>query len=192
MSAIITAFNPHFIEPVVPNWSPCLLRLGDVTITSGIRAVTLDGGVGFYIRPTVLSGMAPASPPKGHQDFSDLLWTISLILRLQARRRWKRHDVSSPGRKRSEGILGTRASAQWTVLVSRCFLVSLGRFCERGMMCILCRGRLSRERWPVFIAVLRLSDMVMKSWSTTRINCPCYCPSSPAPICVDVFVLVCN
>lgn len=193
---MITAFNPHFIKPVVPNRSPCLLRLGHVMMTSGIRAVTLVGGVGVNIRPTVLSGVAPASPPKGHQDFSAPLWTILLILRHQAGRSWTWHSVQRPGRKRSEGFLGTRASAQWTVWVSRCFLVSLGRFCERGMMCILCRGRLCSGRWPVFIAGLRLSDMVMKAGVQLRSTAPRCRPSSPAPtfvsVCVDVFVLECN
>lgn len=54
----------------------------------------------------------------------------------------------------ARGILGTvhGATAQSTVWISRCFLVSPGRFCERGMMCIVWRESFSGESRPVFIA----------------------------------------
>lgn len=59
------------------------------------------------------------------------------------------------------GILGT--PTQCTVWISRCFLVSAGRFCERGMMCIVWRERFSGESRPVFIAGVRPSAMAMKA-----------------------------
>lgn len=80
------------------------------------------------------------------------------------------------------GILGTRATTQCTVWISRCFLVSPGRFCERGMMCIVRRERFSDERRPVFIAGVRPSAMVMKAAPQPRSSTPesclqCLCTS---------------
>lgn len=56
-------------------------------ITSGIQAVTLAVHAGVNIRATVFSGALPASRPKGHQDFSDLICTLKHILAFQPHRK---------------------------------------------------------------------------------------------------------
>ena len=130
-------------------------------IASGIRAVTLAGGAGVNIRTTVWSGAAPASTPKGHKDFTDLLlhsWTHPVISNLcgqhylfgvqlscfimeigYVKAVWYRVETMlvhvKPNKVRdgkfvcvfkAGKILGTLATPQYTVWVSRCLLVTPG------------------------------------------------------------------
>lgn len=66
------------------------------------------------------------------------------------------------------GILGTQATTQCSVWISAYFRVLLGRFCERGMTCIVWRERLSAEGWLVFIAGVRPTTIVMKAGPQPR------------------------
>lgn len=92
-------------------------------------------------------------------------------------------------------IRGTRATTQCTVWISRCFLVSPGRFCESGMMCIVWRERFSGERRPVFIAGVRPSAMVMKAPPQPRSSARAVACRVLPPVFVykpaDVFALAC-
>lgn len=84
MTCGLTVFSlPTTIKPSCPI-IPCIVLqvclLGHVIISSAIRAVTLAGGAGVNIRATVWSGVAPASTPKGHEDFTDLSRTLGHTL----------------------------------------------------------------------------------------------------------------
>lgn len=93
------------------------------------------------------------------------------------------------------GILGTQATTQCSVWISACFRVLLGRFCERGMMCIVWRERLSAEGWLVFIAGVRPTTIVMKAGPQPRSSaCAVACQALPTVFVyksADVIVLAC-
>lgn len=171
-------------------------------ITRGIRAVTLAGCVGVNIRTTVRSGPEPGSTERSPGPLHFLFFTgrlrqpsFSVYNMLEGKLGCT--AALGPGRKvlnncvcgcvafRAAGILATLATAQCAVWISRCFLVSRGSFCERGMMCIVSGQKLSAERRPLLIAGVRPSAMVMKAASLPR-------SSARAVACRVVATLLCT